>query len=197
MPVENFYILTTDELMHRIAEDDEKAFRYLFDANVQKLIYFAFSIVKSRDISQDIVDEVFIRLWKNRKNAINIKNVKVYLYTAIKNAALNHISRKAFEQITEPFNDIDILISNEELPDKKMITAELSNKIHEAVNTLPPRCKIIFKLVREDGLRYKEVAEILNISENTVDAQMVVAVKRIREKIQSSLDFHSFPAFKK
>lgn len=196
MPFENSYN-TTDDLMRGIAGGDEKAFRKLFEDNVQKLIYFVFAIVKSKEISQEIVDEVFIRLWKNRENAVNIKNIKVYLYIAAKNAALNYISRKAFEQITEPLTDIDIIINSEQVPDKQMITAELFNKIHEAVNSLPPRCKIIFKLVREDGLTYKEVSDILNISENTVDAQMVIAAKRIREKIKLYLDFKPGTVLKK
>jgi RNA polymerase sigma-70 factor (family 1) len=188
MPFENSYN-TTDELMRLITKGDEEAFKILFENNVQRLVNFVFAIVKSKDISQDIVDEVFIRLWKTRENAVNIRNIKVYLYIAAKNAALNYISRKAFEQITEPLTDIDITINSEQIPDKQMITAELFNKIHEAVNSLPPRCKIIFKLVREDGLTYKEVSDILNISENTVDAQMVIAAKRIREKIKLYVDF--------
>ncbi|HEY2726219.1 MAG TPA: RNA polymerase sigma-70 factor [Parafilimonas sp.] len=196
MSFENSYN-TADELMRGIAGGDEKAFRKLFEDNIQKLIYFVFAIVKSKDISQEIVDEVFIRLWKNRENAVNIRNIKVYLYVAAKNAALNYISRKAFEQITEPLTDIDITINSEQVPDKQMITAELFNKIHEAVNSLPPRCKIIFKLVREDGLTYKEVSDILNISENTVDAQMVIAAKRIREKIKLYLDFTPGTVLKK
>jgi RNA polymerase sigma-70 factor (ECF subfamily) len=180
-----------DDLLIKISEGDEKAFKELFEISLQKLVHFAFSIIKLKDVAEDIVDETFIRLWKNRKNAANIKNIKVYLYTAVKNAALNFISRKATQQITEPFNDIDILISDEHLPDRQMITAELFNKIYEVVNALPPRCKMIFKLVREDGLKYEEVANILNISKNTVDAQMVIAVKRIREKINGDFNLRS------
>ena len=73
-------------------------------------------------------------------------------------------------------------MQEEQCPDQQMITADILKKIQEAVNDLPPRCKIIFKLVREDGLKYKEVADILNISVNTVDAQMVIAVKKSAKK---------------
>ena len=78
-----------------------------------------------------------------------------------------------------------------------MITAEIMKKIREAVNDLPPRCKMIFKLVREDGLRYKEVADILNVSVNTVDAQMVIAVKRIGQQVKVHFDFFPNAATKK
>jgi len=196
MPFENSDT-ETSELLIQIAESNENAFRQLFNTHVKKLNCFAFSIVKSKEISQEIVDEAFIRLWKNRENAADIKNIKVYLYTAVKNAALNYISRKAFEQITEPFDGIDILINDEQAPDKRMITMELFNKIHEAVNSLPPRCKMIFKLVREDGLKYKEVAHILNISPSTVDAQMVIAAKYIKKKIASHITVTTKPSSKK
>ena len=185
------------ELLVQIAASNENAFRQLFNTHVKKLTYFAFSLVKSKESSQEIVDEVFIRLWKNRENAADIKNIKVYLYTAVKNASLNYISRKAFEQITEPFESIDILINDDQAPDKQMITMELFNKIHEAVNSLPPRCKMIFKLVREDGLKYKEVAHILNISPSTVDAQMVIAAKQIKQKIAPYISVVTKTSFKK
>ena len=76
------------------------------------------------------------------------------------------------------FLDIDV---NDEAPGPQdlMITAEMMQRMHKAIEALPPRCKMIFKLIREDGLKYKEVAEILNISVNTIDAQMAIAVKRI------------------
>ena len=70
-----------------------------------------------------------------------------------------------------------------------MITSEIFKRIRLTVDELPPRCKMVFKLVREDGLKYKEVAEILNVSVNTVDAQMVIAVKRIRENLKSHFEW--------
>lgn len=76
-----------------------------------------------------------------------------------------------------------------------MITGEMLRKIHDAVEALPPRCKMIFKLVREDNLRYKEVSEILHISEKTVDAQMVIAIKKLSQVLRPHFD--GFPDFKK
>ena len=72
----------------------------------------------------------------------------------------------------------------------------MHNKIQQAVEALPPRCKIIFKLVREDGLMYKEVSDILNISVNTIDAQMAIAVKKIVAALESEIDFQLPDKFK-
>ena len=79
-----------------------------------------------------------------------------------------------------PFDFLDTSIDEFAVdPYEVMITSEMMNRMHHAVDSLPPRCKMIFKLIREDGLKYKEVAEILNISVNTIDVQMAIAVKKI------------------
>lgn len=178
------------DLQH-IADGNEQAFRRLFQHYSPRLNQFAYSIVKIKEAATEIVDDVFIKLWKQREKASSISNIRVYLYVAVKNSSLNYLSSKAHRLITEPFNHIDVALSRDQAPDQKMISAELQEKITSAVESLPPRCKMIFKLVREDGLRYKDVAEILNLTVNTVDAQMVIAVKRISEKVQAH--FTAFP----
>ena len=130
-----------------------------------------------------------MKIWKQRADIQSISRLDIYLYTATKNASLNYLSRKANEQITEPFDFISIELQEDENPDQQLITAEILKKIRDAVNELPPRCKMIFKLVREDGLKYKEVADILNITVNTVDAQMLIAVKKISSKVKGHFDF--------
>lgn len=177
--------------LQRIGHGDEQAFRRLFQHYSPRLNQFAYSIVKIKEAATEIVDDVFIKLWKQRESVPSISNIRVYLYVAVKNSSLNYLSSKAHRQITEPFNHFDIALSRDQAPDEKMISAELQGKITSAIESLPPRCKMIFKLVREDGLRYKDVAEILNLTVNTVDAQMVIAVKRISEKVQAH--FTAFP----
>ncbi len=176
-------------LQEQIALGDQKAFRHLFDEYAEKLSRFALSIVKNKEGATEIVDEIFVKIWKQRVNVPSIEHLKTYLYVATKNGALNYLSRKANEQITEPFDFINVELQEDECPDQQLITAEILKKIHDAVNELPPRCKVIFKLVREDGLKYKEAADILNITVNTVDAQMVIAVKKISEKVRGHFDF--------
>ncbi len=174
-------------LKMQIAKGNESAFRELFDLFFPLITQFVFSLIKSKDAATDITDDIFIRLWNKRTEIEKIENLKVYLYKAAKNASLNYISRSAGRNVHEPFDDISVQLKDESNPEQMMITAEMARKIIEAVNSLPPRCKIIFKLVREDGLKYKEVAEILNLSAKTVDAQMVIAVSRIREAMKSHL----------
>src|SRR5437773_9234595 len=86
-------------LKEKIASGDQKAFRELFMAYCAKLTQFAFSIVKSRDAAREIIDEVFIKIWRNKINIQNIRNLKVYLYAAAKNTALNYLSVNARNNI--------------------------------------------------------------------------------------------------
>src|SRR5215831_17814047 len=180
------------ELQFRIARDDENAFTQLYLRFGKKLILFGVSLVRSKEISEELVEDVFVKLWANRARITEIENIAVYLYVAVKNKALNKLSQKANELITAPFDyldtSLDEFVAN---PYDLMITSEMMERMHEVIEALPPRCKMIFKLIREDGLKYKEVAEILNISINTIDAQMAIAVKRIAEAVRK--DFEKFP----
>jgi RNA polymerase sigma-70 factor (family 1) len=175
-------------ILQKIASGDQQAFRQLFDTFSKKLVHFSFAIVRVKDAALEVVDDVFVRLWKNRQHADQIQNISVYLYTAVKNTSLNYLAQMARQQVSESFDFIDIHLASGQSPEQRMITTEIFKKIQAAVEELPPRCKMIFKLVREDGLKYKEVAQILNVSVNTVDAQMVIAVKRISEKVKPHLD---------
>jgi RNA polymerase sigma-70 factor (family 1) len=190
----NYNEASMDVIRDRVAAGDQNAFRELFHLLSKKLTHFAFSIVKSRDAAREIVDEVFIKIWRNREQAGNIVQLKVYLYTATKNTALNYLSSKAEKNISEPFDFFSVEVSEGDRPDRKLIDAELLKKINTAIEQLPPRCKMVFKLVREDGLSYREVAEILNISTKTVDAQMVIAVRQVSEKVRGDFDY--FPGRK-
>jgi RNA polymerase sigma-70 factor (ECF subfamily) len=177
-------------LLARIASGDEAAFRQVYVFYYKRLCLFAYALVKTREPAEEIVEDVFVRIWQQRETIPSIQNIRVYLYTAIKNSALNYLSQKARQSITEPFDHIHIGVeSPTATPEQILITAEIQQKIQTAVEALPPRCKMIFKLVREDGLKYKEIAGILNISVNTIDAQMAIAIKKITAAIGTEFDF--------
>lgn len=177
-------ITSLKDLQLRIAQSDENAFTELYVHFDKKLVHFAASLVRSKSIAEEVVEDVFVKVWNNRANIKEIENLSIYLYVAVKNRALNALSKKANELVTASFDYLEI--STPDLtasPDDLMITSEMMSRMQQAVESLPPRCKMIFKLVREDGLKYKEVSAILNISVNTIDAQMAIAVKKICESL--------------
>ena len=168
-----------------IAAHDEAMITELYKLFHKRLQHFSRVITRSDDIAEEVVNDVFVKLWCRRDKITEIENLTVYLYIAVKNQSLNVLSTKAKALVTESFNYFDIEIQEAVgTPDELMITEEMMKRMQKAVDDLPPRCKMIFKLIREDGLKYKEVAQILNISVNTIDAQMAIAVKRICASLQ-------------
>jgi RNA polymerase sigma-70 factor (family 1) len=164
---------------------NEQCLAELYNVFSKRLHHFARVITRSPEVAEEIVEDVFVKLWSNRHRINEVENLTVYLYVAVKNRSLNAISQKATDLIKAPFDDLDIeagqMVSD---PYNLLVTAEMMKRMQQAVDNLPPRCKMIFKLVREDGLKHREVAEILNISINTVDVQMAIAIKKICAELQ-------------
>ena len=172
---------------------NEQCLAELYRLFSKRLHHFARVITRSPEIAEEIVEDVFVKLWSNRHRINEVENLTVYLYVAVKNRSLNAISQKATELIRAPFDDLDIEAAQVTSdPYNLLITAEMMKRMQQAVDNLPPRCKMIFKLVREDGLKHREVAEILNISLNTVDVQMAVAIKKICTELNINRTAKSF-----
>ncbi len=173
-------------LLERIAVfGDHDAYKKLFQAFYKDLNRFAYSFVESKEVAEEIVSDVFVNLWKNRMRLLEIENLKVYLYVAVKNLSIKHCNRNNRDRVIS-LDDLAVDIPSTcgyANPEEICISAELAAAIHTAIQKLPPRCKIIYKLIREDGLRYKEVADILHLSVKTIDAQMTIATKKICQSI--------------
>ena len=166
---------------------DERAFGQLYMAFMPHLLQFAMSIIKNKELAEEIVSDVFIKLWQNKERLTEVENFKLYLYVSTKNTALNYLSRH-FRKDVLPIDEMDVkILSLHFNPEQTLLTTEMATKINIAINTLPPKCKVIFKLVKEDGLKYKEIAHLLNISVKTIDNQMVIALKKIAAAINFNL----------
>lgn len=174
------------------------AFTRLYSVFHKRLYHFSLSLVRLPDTAQEVVEDVFTKLWINRTRLEAIENPSVYLYVAVKNQSLNRLSVKAREWIVSGLDETTTSVAAVGSdPLSQLMTAEMLSRVNQAIEQLPSRCKMIFKLVREDGLRYKEVAEILNISVNTIDAQMAIAVRRISESLGISKNIRQKPFVKK
>lgn len=184
-------------LQHRVAEGDTQAFRQIFDILFANLTGFSFSFVQSKEAATEVVDEIFVQLWTKRQDILKIEDLRVYLYTATKNASLNYLKKRAKQIQLEPYDHLQVQIADNNSPEQLMISKETILQIKQAIESLPPRCKLIFKLVREDGLKYSEVAEILNLSHKTIDSQMVIAISRIKSIIKDSLETNNHKVFLK
>ncbi len=160
-------------------------FREIYESYFMKLASYAFVITNSHEAAKDVVSEVFYNLWKSDTNLSEIRELKSYLFTSVKNQAIRAVSRNP--KIFDDFNSQLELKSIENLnPEDLMIGNELALKIQEIVDAMPPQCQLVFKMVKEEGLKYGEVAEKLGISSSMVKQHMISALKSMR----SSLDGH-------
>ena len=178
-------------LLQRIQfENDELAFREFYDANVFRLFQFAFTFVQNRELSEEIVNDVFLKLWHNRGRIDRIENISVYLYVAVKNTAANYLRQSRSRGISELSQQAVHHFYLSPDPEQLLVTDELRRRIEAAIEGLPARCKLIFKLVKEDGLSATEVASILDISYKTVTTQLSIALRKLEEVLKPSLAQH-------
>lgn len=176
------------ELQQRIAEyEDEVAYKKLFFHFFLPLKSFSFSLIKSKEIAEEIVSDIFLDIWIKRKQLCAIEDLKMYLYTAVRNNSL----RKLQQNKKATFFSLDEVQVEFASPDENaesiLLTQELSHKIDLAIDKLPQRCKLIFKLAKEDKLKYKEIAALLHVSIKTIDSQVATALKKIASVLNISV----------
>lgn len=173
-----------------IAEhDDEKAFDEFFHLAFPGLYSFVNSITHDRQAANEVIEDVFIKLWNNRKILPSLKSIFSYIYTLSKNEALNFINRKSTRDTKRilPVGDFGDAFSYRYDPDDVLISEENIQIINSAIGHLPPRCRLIFRLIKEDQLKYTEVAELLGISIKTVESQMFKALKILTNSLEKDL----------
>ncbi len=164
----------------------ESEFETLFRTYFTSLCFFSMKYVPDLDTSKEIVHSVFINLWERRNEIETGTSLKSYLYTSVYNRSLNYIrDRKKFrigEVKDEDFN----FSRNSDIVDG-MESQELESKIAMLIDKMPEKCKEIFKLNRFEGLKYQEIADKLEISVKTVEAQMSKALRILREGLKTYL----------
>lgn len=167
--------------------DDMNAYGKLYEMLFPPLHRFATSMIKSGEAAEEIVSDVFIKLWQMRNSLTDINDLKVYCYTITKNFSLNYIT-KHYKNPVVRLEELNIEASiSIPTPEDLCISSDTVRAIRDAIQSLPPQCRLIFQLVKEDGLQYKEVAGILNISVLTVRNQLAIAMKKIVGLLPPSL----------
>jgi len=165
----------------KISQGDTEAFSWLFRKYFEPLYYFAGRIIKDPQASENVVQDVFVKIWTDREKKQIVSNLKSYLYTAVKNHALNYIKRE--KKLMEPLGDLSYADNNARTPEETLMDKELINKVHQAVRNLPEKCRHIYLMHRYDKLTYNEIAEIQKISVNTVKTQMKRALQKLSKEL--------------
>ena len=170
-------------ILKRIKNDDELSFRVLFDFYYERFFRIAHYYVKNNENAEEVVMDVFTKFWKSRKKLPEIINFNNYVYSSVKNQSLNYLNKNRID--TESLDDYTSSKMIEYVePENLFLGKELAKDLEKVVSSLPPRCQLIYRMIREDGIKYKEVAETLDISLKAVENQMLIAMKRIRSVLE-------------
>lgn len=172
------------ELLQRIAGGDERAFNAVFDLYRDKLYFFLIRIVKSPEVAEEIITDIFMKLWIGHSMLYEIRDLESFLHKVAYNKAMSFfkvVSRH--ERLRQVYiNQLDA--GNIPTGEDILIDAECMRLLKEAVNALPPKRQQIYRLSREEGLTYEQIAERLQLSANTVRNSMVASNKSISQYLR-------------
>jgi RNA polymerase sigma-70 factor, ECF subfamily len=171
----------TDVILFRhIKSGDEQALEVLFTKYYRKLCAFAYFFVKNKETAEELVADVFIKIWQKRQEIDISSNVQGYLYKVTRNQALAYLQKTNhqhnFLSVIPASLSVDVIT-----PEDNLIAEELTHSLDNMVQTLPDHCRLIFQLHKNEGLKYKEIAGLLQISVKTVENQMGKALKYLRK----------------
>ena len=189
-------IIDLHKILSALAQDDEASLEKLFNHYYPRLFNFSKSILKLEDGIDDILQEVFVKIWKNRKNINSAATFNSYIFIITRNLLLNELRRQlSFQNTKEEVKRLSL--ANEYSLSEQIDYQELKEKIDAFVEELPDRQKEVFLLSRSEGLSHKEIAEKLGIKPKTVEYHITLAIRYLKEKttgigILSLLYFYLF-----
>ena len=176
-----------ENLAGLLQRGNEEAFRQIFDTYYRPLTLFALKYVSDVEEAREIVQEFFIRLWLNHQNVDIRFSLKRYLYQGVRNACLNFIESKKVSEKRFSLYEPPVFSNDNAL--EHMMVAEQEERLLRAIDGLPDKCRQIFSMSRQQNLSNNEIATRLQISVKTVEAQITIALKRLRDSLISTLLF--------
>ena len=184
--------LKGQNIIKGVKNDDIDSFKQLFDIHYAMLCGIANGYLNNKQSAEEIVNDVFCKIWENRKSLEIHTSVKAYLIRAVQNRCINYLGQKKFDRSlvsrisSEPSSE-DFLCIDNNTPLSGIITVELENAINNAIESLPYECREIFRLSRFENLKYEEIAQQQKISVNTVKTQMKIALHKLRQVLSPYL----------
>lgn len=175
-------------IVRKSKSEEELAFETLFREYYVRLCGFANKFISSTSESEEIVQEVFLSIWKKRDHLKMNDEIRPYLFKSVQNLCFNFLEHK--KVIDNYYSVIEVVYKNqtEEYNDYESIFyTEFQNRSLVAINSLPEQCRKIFQMSREDGLKYSEISEKLGISVKTVETQMSRALAKLKTELKDYL----------
>lgn len=167
----------------RLSEGDESAFREFFHLYSHHIYNVAFIMTKSAGLAEDMVQEVFLKIWLSRASLAGVENLKAYLYTSARHHILNELRKKSHHlQFTDAL--LEYFSESADNPEQALLRKESRGFLHQAIAHLPDRQRLIYRLSKEKGLKQEEIAARLNISQHTVRNHLAQALVNIRHFLE-------------
>ncbi len=174
--------------MSRVSSGDQIAFRKIYDAYFDRLSSYVFKFNKSEEITTEIVQDVFLKIWLSRDVLGNINSLQAYIFTAARNLSIDYLRKLARETQLVELLDEHLKIAQDDI-DQKLGLAELRSIIDQGMEGLSEQKKQIFKLSKLDGLSHDEVADLMQLSKSTVKNHLSETLKHLREHLRKNPDY--------
>lgn len=177
-------------ILHRkmAHSQDEDSYRKLFYHFYPTLLSFCTTILNNREDAEEAVSEVMLKIWTMGRDLNAVENLTVYLFKAARNKAFDVLRKKSREFSTVAISDgIEEYIVDKNSPESIYTRDELKQYIDKTVRALPTQSQLVYRLIKEQGLTYKQVTEVLEISLNTAETHMRLALKKIRTALNAYL----------
>ena len=186
--------LSETSLIASLRKGDETAFEKVFKTHFNSLYNYAYTILKNESGAEEAVQQVFFKIWEKRESLPNETMLKAYLYRAVHNESLNAIKRQKVRTGYQMYA-VSSMEQSTNNAAGKVSMGELQYELQKAMNDLPEQCRTIFQMSRFEDMKYKEIADELNISPKTVENQMGKALKILREKLAHFLPLIAYLFF--
>ena len=172
-----------DYLLSKVlCDDDSRAFERLFIVGYHPLLSFCEKLVDNNEVAEELVSEVFLKIWVNRNVIVISRSPRSYLYTAVRNISFDYLRREKRYTFTN-IENVEGMPCDYFDPQKRSEFKELQESIENAVARLPKQCRQVFQLSRDQGLQYIEIADRLQLSVKTIETQMSRALKSLRKSL--------------
>lgn len=173
------------DLAHLVSQGDMAAYQRLYGYFFPRLYKFANTYLHAPELAEEVVSDVFIKIWQKRTALSRIGNITLYLYISTKNRSIDYARNRSRRQMVFVNESLQSnSVSGDQHADQLLFRNELLLQVREAIQKLPPQAGLVFKLVKEDGLKYREVARLLGLSQKTVENHMTLALRKFAEAME-------------
>jgi RNA polymerase sigma-70 factor, ECF subfamily len=159
-----------------------KWFEKVYTEQFERMYRYSFSITKSKDLAEDVVEEVFLNIWEKQDGNQQIREVEKYLYVSVKHAALRIVSKNPNQFLYSDYQEA-VQVADQIDPESILLHGELQQIIDQAIASLPPHCWLVYDLIKNKNKSYQETAEELGISKKTLEGHISKALATIRKAL--------------